>query len=68
MTSYYEELICATQSNRLRLYSTLNADAPFTDSKLRADVFTGAVTTIRVLPLSKLLLLGSTTGAIELLC
>ncbi len=61
-------VISATPSNRIGVHSNVTADAAFAVSKLHTDVFKGVLTTMSVLTLNRLLLLGADNGSIKLCC
>uniref|UniRef100_A0A914VXL7 BEACH domain-containing protein n=2 Tax=Plectus sambesii TaxID=2011161 RepID=A0A914VXL7_9BILA len=63
-----EQLICVSTSNKVRIYDDLAAKQGNTESRLRSDVFSGSVSSIAVLPINRLLLFGSNSGVIQLLC
>ncbi|CAG9584549.1 unnamed protein product [Danaus chrysippus] len=65
---YYNELISGTTNNRIGVHTSLGQDASFSSTKLRSDTFKGIMTCMSVLPLNRLLLLGSDNGTISLLC
>ncbi len=63
------ELITATTANRIGVHSSLSSGSvgSFTSTKLRSDTFKGVLTAMAVLPLNRMLLLGSDTGGVTLL-
>ncbi|KAL4709964.1 hypothetical protein ACJJTC_003927 [Scirpophaga incertulas] len=65
---YYKELISGTTNNRIGVHTSLDQEASFSSTKLRSDTFKGVLTTMAVLPLNRLLLLGSDNGTVSLLC
>ncbi|XP_065172882.1 WD repeat-containing protein 81 isoform X2 [Atheta coriaria] len=62
------ELISGTTGNRIGVHTSIDADASFSSTKLRSDAFKGALVSMAMLPLNRLLLLGADTGVINLLC
>lgn len=65
---YNNELISGTTANRIGVHTSIDADASFTTTKLRTDAFKGLLTSMAVLPLNRLLLLGADNGTISLVC
>jgi len=61
------ELVTATTGNRIGVHTSLGSTASFTSTKLRSDTIRGVLTAMAVLPLNRMLLLGSDTGSITLL-
>ncbi|XKL60457.1 hypothetical protein PGB90_007514 [Kerria lacca] len=68
LAQYQEELISGTTANRIGVHTSISNEASFSSIKLRSDTFKGVLTTITILPLNRLLLLGADTGYITLLC
>ncbi|CAL7948675.1 unnamed protein product [Xylocopa violacea] len=68
MTTYEQELIIGTTANRVGVYTSIETTASFSSSKLKSDTFKGLLTTMAVLPLNRLLLLGADNGGITLIC
>lgn len=62
------ELISGTTANRIGIHTGFTNEASFSSTKIRTDIFKGVLTTMSVLSLNKLLLLGSDNGNITLLC
>ncbi|XP_054269421.1 WD repeat-containing protein 81-like [Macrosteles quadrilineatus] len=65
---YGGQLVSGTTANRVGVHSSLDPAATFSSSRLRSDSFRGVLTTLQVLPLNRLLLLGADTGNITLIC
>ncbi|XP_058796820.1 WD repeat-containing protein 81 [Phymastichus coffea] len=68
MAVYEQQLISGTTANKIGVHSTVEASASYSFSKLRHDAFKGVLTTMALLPLNRLLLLGADNGNINLIC
>ncbi|XP_063223458.1 WD repeat-containing protein 81 [Bacillus rossius redtenbacheri] len=66
--TYGSELISGTTANRIGVHTAVDEAASFSSTRLRSDTFRGVLTTMAVLPLNRLLLLGADSGNISLLC
>jgi len=66
MTTFEQELITCTTSNRIRIHNRIDVNSDFSSTRLRSDSFKGIVTTINFRPLNQMLLADS--GLICLLC
>ena len=69
--SVYEEgqqLITGSTGNRIGVRKGFTADSPYTSSRIKADILKGNMTSMKLLPMNRLLLLGEDTGKIRLLC
>ncbi|GIY32237.1 WD repeat-containing protein 81 [Caerostris extrusa] len=64
---YGNEVISATTGNRIGLHSSTDKNATYTSTRLRSDTFKGVLTTMALLPLNRLLLLGTDNGNVVLL-
>ncbi|XP_064489636.1 WD repeat-containing protein 81-like isoform X2 [Ornithodoros turicata] len=62
------EVISGTTANKINIHSSIDQRASFTTTKLRSDTFRGILSSMAVLPLNRLLLLGSDNGSITLHC
>ncbi|XP_043478579.1 WD repeat-containing protein 81 isoform X1 [Leptopilina heterotoma] len=65
---YEQQLVTGTTANRIGVHSSIDTNAAYSSSKLRSDAFKGIMTSLTVLPLNRLLLLGADNGIITLLC
>lgn len=65
---HQKELVTGTTSNRVTIHSLLEGSQHATSVKLRTDSFRGMLTSLAVLPLNRLLLLGADNGVISLYC
>lgn len=68
LSVYNSELISGSTANRIGVHTSVDADASFSSTKLRSDTFKGVLTSMAILPLNRLLLLGADSGNISLLC
>ncbi|XP_077992246.1 WD repeat-containing protein 81-like [Glandiceps talaboti] len=66
INTYQNLLLSATNSNKLAIHSILDGQMSYCN-KLHSEVFKGILTTFDVLPMNKLLLLGSDNGNIYLM-
>ena len=65
---YKHQVITATTGNKIGVHSSPNDQGSFTSMKLRSDTFKGVLTSMAVLPLNRMLLLGADNGSIRLFC
>lgn len=65
---YKHQVITATTGNKIGVHSSPNDQGSFTSMKLRSDTFKGVLTSMAVLPLNRMLLLGADNGSIQLFC
>ncbi|OQR77919.1 hypothetical protein BIW11_06751, partial [Tropilaelaps mercedesae] len=65
---HQKELVTGTTSNRVTIHSSLEGSQHATSVKLRTDSFRGMLTSMAILPLNRLLLLGADNGVISLYC
>ncbi|XP_019881555.1 WD repeat-containing protein 81 isoform X2 [Aethina tumida] len=65
---YHNELITGTTANRVGVHTSIDTEASFSSTKLRSDAFKGLLTSMVLLPLNRMLLLGADTGSVSLLC
>ncbi|XP_031841126.1 WD repeat domain 81 isoform X2 [Nomia melanderi] len=68
MSTYEQELVIGTTANRVGVFTSIEATTAFSSSKLKSDTFKGLLTTMAILPLNRLLLLGADNGGITLIC
>ncbi|KZC07325.1 WD repeat-containing protein 81 [Dufourea novaeangliae] len=68
MSTYEQELVIGTTANRVGVFTSIETAAAFSSSKLKSDTFKGLLTTMAILPLNRLLLLGADNGGITLIC
>nr|XP_033329625.1 WD repeat-containing protein 81 isoform X1 [Megalopta genalis] len=68
MSTYEQELVIGTTANRVGVFTSIETTAAFSSSKLKSDTFKGLLTTMAILPLNRLLLLGADNGGITLIC
>ncbi|KAK3878610.1 hypothetical protein Pcinc_016771 [Petrolisthes cinctipes] len=68
MSLYGDELLTGTTANRVGVHTSVSPTASFSSTRLRSDTFRGVLTTMAVLPLNRILLLGADNGTIRLLC
>lgn len=63
-----EQLITGSTGNRIAIRRGFSTEAPFSSSKLKSDILRGNLTSMKLLSLNRLLLLGEDTGKIRLIC
>lgn len=69
--AFYEEgqqLITGSTGNRIGVRKGFDADSPYSTSKLKTDILKGNLSSLRMLPLNRLLLIAEDTGKIRLVC
>ena len=62
------EIISGTTANRIGVHSGVSSSANFSSTRLRSETVKGVLTSMKILPLNRQLLIGTDHGAIHLLC
>ncbi|KAL1130817.1 hypothetical protein AAG570_012058, partial [Ranatra chinensis] len=65
---YCNEVISGTTANRIGVHTSITADASFSSTRLKSDTLKGVLTSMTILPLNRLVLLGADSGNIALIC
>ena len=61
-------ILTGSTANRIGVRHGSTPEAGFTSNKLRADVIKGNLSSMKVLPMNRLLLLGQDNGIVTLIC
>ena len=64
---YQDQLLSVSTGNRLGHHLGISPSASYSSSRLRSDTIRGAITAMELLPLNRMILIASDTGAIRLL-
>ncbi len=62
------DLVTGTTSNKVTVRHGIAADAPHFSHKLRSDLIKGSLSSLRVLPMNRMMLIGTDNGGVTLLC
>ena len=63
-----QQLITGSTGNRIGVRKGFTADSSYNSCKIKSDILKGNLTSMKLLPMNRLLLLGEDTGKIRLLC
>uniref|UniRef100_A0A0K2UX53 Putative LOC100169061 [Acyrthosiphon pisum] n=1 Tax=Lepeophtheirus salmonis TaxID=72036 RepID=A0A0K2UX53_LEPSM len=63
-----EDIITGSTANRIGVRHGTSPDSPFISNKLKSDIIKGNLTSLKFLSMNRLLLLGTDTGSIQLIC
>ncbi|XP_033731167.1 WD repeat-containing protein 81-like [Pecten maximus] len=68
MSLYKNQIISGTTGNKIGVHASIENQASFTVTKLKADTFKGVLTSMAILPMNRTVLLGADNGSVRLLC
>lgn len=63
-----QQLITGSTGNRIAIRRGFSTDSPFSSSKVKSDIMKGNLTSMKLLPMNRLIILGEDTGKIRLVC